>query len=113
MDKKSIKQSIKPAFWGAVFGAIAMAIVGFNWGGWVTGGTAKEMAAEAVVHRLVPICVGQFNMDSNKVSKLAAMKKADSWKQADFVVKQGWATMPGADKANNEVAEACASEITS
>ena len=28
---------------GAAAGAIITLIVGFNWGGWVTGGTAKEM----------------------------------------------------------------------
>jgi hypothetical protein len=37
---------LKPALQGAALGAIALAITGFTWGGWVTGGTAKEMAAD-------------------------------------------------------------------
>ena len=49
-------ERIKPVLWGAVGGAIVLAIVGFNWGGWVTGGTAvamaKETAATAVAERL-------------------------------------------------------------
>ena len=46
--------------WGAVGGAIALAIVGFSYGGWVTGGTAQQMAQQrsdaAVVAALAPIC---------------------------------------------------------
>ena len=38
---KETKAAVKPALWGAAAGAIALAIVGFNWGGWVTGGTAE------------------------------------------------------------------------
>jgi len=45
-------EKIKPILWGAVGGAIALAVIGFNWGGWVTSGTAearaKETAATAV-----------------------------------------------------------------
>ena len=73
MDFEKIKQDITPGFWGAVAGAAAVAIIGFNWGGWVTGKTAQEMTQAAIVDRLVPICVGQFNNDSNKAMKLLEM----------------------------------------
>lgn len=29
--------------WGAAAGAAALAVVGFSWGGWVTGGNAEAM----------------------------------------------------------------------
>ena len=29
-------------------GAIALAIIGFNWGGWVTGGTSAEMSQKII-----------------------------------------------------------------
>jgi len=106
-----IKQNLSPGIWGAIAGAVALAIIGFNWGGWVTGNKADEMAQAAIVDRLVPICVGQFNRDSNKVMKLAQMKKADSWTRGDFVAKQGWATMPGSKEADSDVAEGCAEKI--
>ena len=32
-----MRPEIKPALMGAVGGAIVLAIVGFNWGGWITG----------------------------------------------------------------------------
>lgn len=36
----------KPVLWGVVGGAIALAIVGFKWGGWVTGGAAEADATQ-------------------------------------------------------------------
>ena len=98
--------------WGAVGGAIVLAIIGFVWGGWVTGGTAQEMAEEmaetAVVARLAPICVEQFKKDSEKDQKLIGLKKEDSWKRNNYVEKQGWATMPGEKESDRKVSEKCA-----
>jgi hypothetical protein len=55
---------VKPACWGAVGGAIALAVIGFNWGGWVTGGKAEAMARQrvnaAIETALRPICVDNF-----------------------------------------------------
>ncbi len=108
-------ETIKPGLWGALGGAIILAIFGFAWGGWVTGGTAQEMAEEraenAVVGRLAPICVAQFKQDSQKDQKLKDLKKEDSWKRGDSVAKQGWATMPGEKETDSNVAEKCAELI--
>ena len=111
MDMDKITQNLKPGLVGAVAGAIVLAIIGFNWGGWVTGDEASEMSQTAVVERLVPICVGQFNMDADKATKLVELKKVESWSRGEFVVKQGWATMPGAKEANATVARGCAEKI--
>ena len=112
MDWEKIKPSLTPGLWGAAGGAIVLAIIGFAWGGWVTGGTAQEMAEQkaenAVVGRLAPICVEQFNQVSEKDQKLKELKEIDSWKRGDYVDKQGWATMPGEKKSDRNVAEKCA-----
>ena len=54
----------KPALWGMAGGAIAATIVGFTWGGWVTGGRAETDATRqidaAVVAALAPVCVERF-----------------------------------------------------
>ncbi len=104
-------EKIQPGLWGAAGGAIVLAIVGFAWGGWVTGGTAQkmaeEMAEDAVVARLAPICVEQFNQDSEKDQKLKELKEESSWKRGDYVEKQGWATMPSETKPDSKVAEKC------
>ncbi|MCH8918284.1 MAG: hypothetical protein IIC52_09535 [Proteobacteria bacterium] len=101
-------EKIKPALWGIVGGAIAAIIIGFAWGGWVTGGTAENMAEVAVADRLAPICVEQFNQDSKKDQNLKELKKTEFWMRGDYVAKQGWATMPGEKEADSKVAEKCA-----
>ncbi len=105
-------EEIKPVLWGAIGGAVALSIVGFAWGGWVAGGTAQKMAEEtaedAVVARLAPICVEQYNRDSEKDQKIKELKDESSWLRGGYVEKQGWATMPGEENADSKVAEKCA-----
>ncbi len=101
-------QKFKLGFWSAIGGAIVLAVIGFKWGGWVTGGTAQIMAADAVVDRLTLICVAQFNQDSQKDQKLKELKKTDSWDRDNYVEKQGWAIMPGEKEPKSEVADKCA-----
>jgi len=105
-------EKIKPALWSAVGGGIVLAIIGFAWGGWVTGSTAQEMAEEsaqtAVIARLGPICVEQYNQDSEKEQKLTMLKETQSWKRGGYVKEQGWATMPGEKEADTKVADNCA-----
>ena len=99
-------------FW-AVIGAIVLTmIVGFNWGGWVTGGTAQKMgetmAQDAVVQRLASICVLQFNQDPQKAQKLTELKETGVYQMDDYVKDQGWATMPGEEEPDRKVANTCA-----
>ena len=105
-------EKIKPGLWGAIGGAIALSIIGFAWGGWVTGGTAQkmaeEMAEDAVVGRLAPICVEQFSQDSEKDQKLKELKEESSWTRGSYVQKEGWATIPGEKNPDNKVADKCA-----
>ncbi len=102
----------KPALWGAVGGAVAIAIIGFTWGGWVTGGTADQMAkkeaAAAVVVALAPICVEKFQQQPDAVANLTALKATSSYQQAAFIEKGGWATLAGSDKPFSGTAKACA-----
>ena len=119
MIQDKIKQmngeKIKIVLWSAIGGAIITMIIGFAWGGWVTGGTAQttaeEMAEAAVVDRLVPICVAQFNQDPEKDKKLGESKEKSSWERDKYVKDQGWATMPFEKESDREVAEKCAEKI--
>jgi hypothetical protein len=99
-------------FWSCVASMVLTMIVGFSWGGWVTGGTARQtaetMASDAIVLRLAPICVVQSARDLGKGPKLVAMKDESSWQRGEYVGKQGWATMPGEQEPDRRVAEACA-----
>ncbi len=95
MNWQKFKLGFWSVFWGAIGGAIVIAVIGFKWGGWVTGGTAQIMVGEAVVDRLALIYVAQFNQDSQKDQKLEELKKTDSWERDTYVKKQGWSTMLG------------------
>jgi hypothetical protein len=105
-------EKIKLGSWSALGGALVLAYAGFNFGGWVTGGSAaasaKEIASDAVAERLGTICVAQFNRDSGKALTLKEMKSKESWERGRYIEKQTWAIMPGEDKPDSKVADACA-----
>jgi len=109
-----IPVEMKPALWGVAGGAVASVIIGFSWGGWVTGGKADvaslERANAAVVAALAPVCVDKFQHTAEVSVNLAALKKIDSWAQGEFVEKGGWATVPGTNPPDqlSAVAKACA-----
>ena len=113
----NIRAWLKPAVWGGVIGAAAIAVIGFSAGWVVTGGSAKALAAQqgekAVIAALTPICVAQFKGQppEARITQLAALKGESSWQRGDYVEKQGWATMPGGKEAEDEVADACATEL--
>jgi hypothetical protein len=98
-------------FWIAAAVIVLTIIVGFNWGGWVTGGNAQKMSSEAVVQSLATVCVGQYSQDLGKIQKLRELQGVSVYQRDDYVKKQGWATMPGEESPDNKVASACAKLI--
>lgn len=102
-------------FWACLAAILLTMLVGFNWGGWVRGSTAQRMAEvganNAVVNRLATICVAQFNMDVAKGQKLEELQATSSFQRADYVTSQGWATMPGEERPERKVAEACVKQL--
>jgi len=72
---------------------------------------AKEISEDAVAERLGSICVAQFNRDPDKGQKLNEMKEKDYWDKARYVEKQSWAIMPGEEKPDSKVADACAKQL--
>jgi hypothetical protein len=109
------KQTKTRTFWIAI-GAIVLALfLGFSRGGWVTGGSAKRMAETsaqaAVIERLAPICVYQFNADALRAVKLEELKALTSYRRTTFVKDQGWATMPGETTPDSKVATECAKQL--
>jgi len=106
---------LKPSLYGAACGAVALAVVGFSWGGWVTGGAADKMAAEKaryeVIAALVPICLEQSKQDPKVAETLAELKAASSYKRSEMVMQAGWATIPGSTDPNRSVAGACMDQL--
>ena len=111
-------ESLKRLLQGAAAGAVATMIVGFNWGGWTLGSTvekvAKERADTAVVTALAPICVDQFRQAVNASANLIELSKINyAWDRRVFIETGGWAIMPGTEKADSAVANACAESLGS
>jgi hypothetical protein len=86
-------------------------VIGFSWGGWMTGRTADKIAAEradtAVVTALTPICVEKFLQNRDAKANLALQTISSNWEQGDFLQKGGWATQPGATSPDYHLARAC------
>lgn len=110
-----VPTELKPALMGAAGGAIALAILGFTWGGWMTAGSAaaqaSKQASNAVVTALAPICVDNFRSDPNSGARLVELKKVRAWDQDNFIEKGGWAKMPGTQDADSAMLRACAKLI--
>ena len=108
-------EKIKLGLGSAIGGAILLAIIGFSWGGWVTGGTAQKRAAEmtatAMVDRLAPLCLVRFRQDPEKDQKFEALKNTSSWQRRGYVEEQGWATLLGEEEPDRPVAIECVNRI--
>src|SRR2546427_7992744 len=80
-------------FWSWVATAVVTMIVGFSWGGWVTGGTARAtaetMTQDAVVKRLAPICVVQSGRDPAEAPEVVAPEKKSPWRAREYGGEQG------------------------
>jgi hypothetical protein len=109
-------ESLTRLLQGIAIGAVASMVIGFSWGGWMTGGTAVKLADEqtstAVVAALTPICVEKFLQNNDAKANLAVLQKISSnWEQGDYLQKGGWATRPGATSSDYQLARACAEQL--
>ena len=86
-------------FWACAGSALVAVVVGFSWGGWVTGGTAREMAEESAAQArqqlAAVVCVDRFMAAPDMQARLTALQGLDrSYQRGKFVEDGGWAIMP-------------------
>jgi len=109
------KQWFQPFAGGVAAGVIAILIIIFSAGWVVTQSSAREqgekMAEEAVLEKLLPICVAQFQQDSDKDQKLKALQATSAYERGGYVEKQGWATMPASKEPEKKIVDKCAERI--
>lgn len=102
-------------FWSCIASVIATMIIGFHWGGWVTGGSATHMAANAAnkarAQVVAALCVKRFESAPNAAAELATLKKTDSWDRTDFISKGGWVTVPGGTQPVSDAAGPCVQKL--
>ena len=106
---------LKPGIYGAVIGAAAISILGFTWGGWVTGGTAQDramsMSRDNVVAAMVPVCLDMAQTDPDRAAKLTVIRDAQTFQRRNALMEAGWATVPGSDAPDRDIAQACLASL--
>jgi pimeloyl-ACP methyl ester carboxylesterase len=111
-------------FWACAGSVVVATIVGFSWGGWVTGGTAQEMAedsaAQARQQLAAVVCVDRFMAAPDAADQLIALKEVTTPSaQGKFVEDGGWAIIVPASSPTDykarsdhrEAAGVCAAEL--
>jgi len=109
--------SFKNIAQGIAIGFALTLFVGLKWNLLVTTGAAKEMEQRAeksgTISALASICLYNFRHGAGADEKLVELKKIGYyWDQGTFIEKGGWATSPGAERPNSDVAQACAKLLT-
>ena len=106
-------ESLKRLLQGAAVGAIATMIIGFSWGGWTLGSTAKKLATDetrsAIVTVAAPACAEHFANKAND-EKWAEYQKVDTWRRDTYIKEAGYATMTGLANdysTSSAIADAC------
>jgi hypothetical protein len=106
-------ESLKRLLQGAAVGAIATMIIGFSWGGWTLGSTAKKLATDetrsAIVTIAAPACAEHFANKAND-EKWAEYQKVDTWRRDTYIKEAGYATMTGLANdysTSSAIADAC------
>ncbi|HEX6015703.1 MAG TPA: hypothetical protein VFY87_28645 [Geminicoccaceae bacterium] len=101
--------------WSCVACTVGATVLGFTWGGWVTGGTARSMAEDAAAgarsELAAAVCVDRFKAGGDASAQLAALKGLSGWDRGSFIEKGGWAIMPDQAKTTNKAAKLCADQL--
>ena len=111
-------------FWACAGSVVVATIVGFSWGGWVTGGTAQEMAedsaAQARQQLAAVVCVDRFMAAPDAGVQLTALQEIERpYEQSKFVADGGWAIIVPASSPtdyttrtdDSKAAGLCAAEL--
>jgi hypothetical protein len=103
MQRLENYQASKTAlFWACLGSAVLATVVGFSWGGWVTGSGAQTMAENAATQARAElatvVCVDRFMSATDAPAQLLELKNMEkSYERGKLIEAGGWAVMPGGD----------------
>ncbi len=101
--------------WSCLGTAVLTMVVGFTWGGWVTGGSAQQRAddaaRQATASLAADLCFDNFMAAPNARTQLMALKDESSYQRDNFVEDGGWTTLGGQDKPVSGAAGLCADRL--
>lgn len=114
-DWKDYSPSKTALFWMCVASIALTIFVGFNWGGWVTGRSARDMAQQAAgqsrAETVAIICVDRFEKAPDAQAQMTSLNQTASWMRRRHLEDAGWVTLPGSDKPVAAAAEICATRL--
>jgi hypothetical protein len=98
-------------FWACAGSVIVATVVGFHWGGWMTGGSAQKMAEESASQArqemAAVVCVDRFMAAPDAGVQLTALKAIESsYAQSKFVEDGHWAIIMPAGSTTDYKAQA-------
>lgn len=112
-ELKQSQVSKTTLIWSCVGCVVVAVIAGFTIGGWVTGGTARQMeqtaGQDARFDLASAICVERFMAAPDYREQLVKLQAIGStFRQRQFIEEGDWAIMPGRNAATRQAADLCA-----
>jgi len=102
--------------WGAAGASALTMVVGFTFGGWVTGGTSDRLVGEARIAAqtevAAAVCAANFREIPTAREQHAELVALNATRQRQFVIDRSWAQVPGAEGVSRAAAELCARKIS-
>ena len=84
-------------FWSCAACSIATMVVGFTWGGWVTGGSAQERAdiaaGQATASLAADVCVQRYLEAPQSRVSLTALIDQSAYSRRGTIEDGGWVTL--------------------
>lgn len=112
---KTYQPTMPAMAWTAVGASALTMAVGFFGLGWVTGGSAADMANDARnqghAELAAVVCAENFRSHPAALEQHQQISEMSGFRQRQFVEGQPWALMPGATDVRRDVAQLCASHI--
>ncbi|HTN64264.1 MAG TPA: hypothetical protein VL147_22365, partial [Devosia sp.] len=109
------KASKKTLFWSCAGAAVLTMVIGFTWGGCVTGGSAADRAetasTAAVAALAADVCFNRFMAASDVQASMTAFQAESSYSRAKYIADGGWTTLGGQDKPIDGAAKLCAEKL--
>ena len=115
------RPSKKLLLWSCAASSAATILLGFVWGGWVTGGRATTLVAVAAdgarADLAATICVNRFVAAPEAADRITALRKNSPWFRGEVLETEGWVKLPGLENisGNREpvrgAADLCAARL--
>ncbi|MCP8883053.1 hypothetical protein NIM87_06045 [Devosia sp. XJ19-1] len=102
-------------FWSCAGCVVATVVVGFTWGGWVTGGSAQERAeaasTQAVAQLAAEVCFSRYLAAPDARVNLIALTEQSSYRRGGVLEEGGWVTFADREKPIGGAARICADRL--